>query len=89
MAQPKQPAVNGSRIGEESQGMPLETQHIIVRPDEMYEVDIAGCITNDRVNADTYHSHGLVFPADVLLIDVQQVHVLHESKAERADKKRK
>jgi hypothetical protein len=69
--------------------MPLETQHIIVRPDEMYEVDIAGYITHDRVNADTYHTHGLVSPADVVLIDVQHVHVLHESKAERADKKRK
>jgi hypothetical protein len=43
----------------------------------MDEIDIAGYSTrNTGINADTRHSHRIVLQLDMVLADIQTVHVL-------------
>jgi hypothetical protein len=65
--------------------MPPKTKHIVIHPDEMDEIDIMGYSASSRINADPRHGHGLISPHDVVLADIQTVHVPQESKPKRAD----
>jgi hypothetical protein len=40
--------------------MPPKTEHIIIRPNGMDEIDIVEYIANRGINADARHPHGVI-----------------------------
>jgi hypothetical protein len=70
---------------EECQGKPPKTEHIVILPHEMDEIDVAGYLARTRLNADTSHDHGIISWLDVVLTDINGTHVLQDCKTKRPD----